>query len=157
MLDYEIKTEVSCYIKYLIHNTLIVIERLDIWEFRMRRKPNGMFSMFTKEKAQESLIKTLNLKGFDFVEVDPDYTSQIYLICHNLDKENLHDKVFRRTRYGYTRDDDYTASLNIRERTPERDYRNRSISGARKRIRSINNRTFLFWGSHGNYYHLCMA
>ena len=113
--------------------------------------------MFTKEKAQESLIKTLNWKGFDFVEVDPDYTSQICLICHNLDKENLHDKIFRRTRYGYIRDDDYTASLNIRERTPERAYRNRSISGARKRIRSINNRTFLFWGNHGTYYHLCMA
>lgn len=33
--------------------------------------------MFARGKAQETLMKTLNWKGFDFMEVAPDYTSQI--------------------------------------------------------------------------------
>ena len=120
MLDHEIKVAVSDYIKAINHNTLTVIERLDIREFHKSRKLNGMFSMFARGKAQETLMKTLNWKGFDFMEVAPDYTSQICPVCHNLDKNNRNEKVFRCTCCGYTGDADYTASLNIRERAEDK-------------------------------------
>ena len=120
MLDHEIKAAVSDYIRSSTHNTLTVIECLDIREFHKSRKLNGIFSMFARGKAQETLMKTLNWKGFDFMEVAPDYTSQICPVCHNLDKENRHEKVFRCTCCGYTGDADYTASLNIRERAEDK-------------------------------------
>lgn len=120
MLDHEIKEGISNYIRSLTHNTLTVIERLDIREFHKSRRLNGMFSTFARGKAQETLIKTLNWKGFDFMEVAPDYTSQICPVCHNLDKDNRDGKIFRCTCCGYTGDADHTASLNIKERVEDR-------------------------------------
>lgn len=120
MLDHEIKEGVSNYIRSLTHNTLTVIERLDIREFHKSRRLNGMFSTFARGKAQETLRKTLNWKGFDFMEVSPDYTSQICPVCHNLDKDNRNGKIFHCTCCGYTGDADHTASLNIKERAEDK-------------------------------------
>lgn len=38
-----------------------------------------MFSLFARGKLQHRLMEELNWRGFDFLEVAPDYTSQVAL------------------------------------------------------------------------------
>lgn len=87
-LDHAIHSAVTAYIKGITPDTLTVIEKLDIKKFDKSRKVNGMFSMFARGKLQEKLMETLNWKGFDFLEVAPDYTSQVCPVCSNLDPAN---------------------------------------------------------------------
>ena len=61
-------------------------------------------------------MQTLNWKGFDFVEVVPDYTSQVCPECSNLDKANRNGKSFLCTCCGYKGDADHTAGINIKAR-----------------------------------------
>lgn len=39
--------------------------------------------MFCRGKTQEALMKALNWKGYDFVEVAPEFTSQVCPVCGN--------------------------------------------------------------------------
>ncbi len=116
ILDKAIKDGVSGYISGITADTLTVIERLDIKEFNKSRRVNGMFSTFARGKAQQALMSALNWKGRAFVEVAPDYTSQVCPVCGNLDKENRKGKQFLCTCCGHKDDADHVGSVNIRER-----------------------------------------
>lgn len=95
---------------------MTVLEKLDIREFRKSRKTNGQFSMFARGKLQQRLMETLNWKGYDFMEVAPDFTSQVCPVCNHLDSANRNHKEFRCTCCGYTEDADYVGAVNIKKR-----------------------------------------
>lgn len=118
-LDHEIKSSVRAYIKSINHNTLTVLEKLDIKEFNKSRKANGMMSTFARGKLQKKLMETLNWYGYDFKEVLPDYTSQTCPVCSYLDKENRDNKNFKCKCCGYEADADYVGSLNIKARADD--------------------------------------
>ena len=84
MLDEAVSKTVKRYIRNLPPDTLTVLEALDIKEFRKSRKVNGMFSLFARGTLQERLMEELNWHGYDFMEVDPAYTSQVCPACGNL-------------------------------------------------------------------------
>ena len=73
MLEHEIKSSIDSYIKSIDHETLTVLEKLDIKEFNNSRKANGKRSMFARGQLQKKLMETLNWKGYDFKEIEPDY------------------------------------------------------------------------------------
>lgn len=121
MLDHEIKASVNQYIGSISPNTLTVLEKLDIKEFSKSRKSNGMMSTFARGKLQKKLMTELNWRGYDFVEVEPDYTSQTCPVCSCLDKNNRNGKIFKCVCCGYTEDADYVGSLNIKVRPDDKE------------------------------------
>lgn len=116
MLDQEIVNTVDAYIRSIDRNTLTVLEKLDIREFNKSRKLNGEFSMFARGRLQGTLMRELNWRGYDFLEVVPDYTSQVCLVCGNLDPENRNGKDFTCTCCSHHDDADHNAAVNIRDR-----------------------------------------
>ena len=120
-LDKEISTSVDQYIKSIDHNTVTVLEKLDIKEFEKSRKQNGKFSTFARGKLQKRLMSELNWRGFDFVDVEPDYTSRVCPECSNLDHDNRNGKDFTCTYCGYHADADYVGALNIKARATDQD------------------------------------
>lgn len=118
-LDHEIHHAIQEYIASIDKNTLTVLEQLDIKEFDKSRKQNAMFSMFARGKLQKKLMETLNWKGYDFVEVVPDYTSQVCPICGHLDSENRNGKDFTCKHCGYHDDADHVGALNIKSRATD--------------------------------------
>lgn len=109
------------YIHALAPDTLTVLELLDIKEFDKSRKANGMLSTFARGELQKRLMQELNWHGFDFMEVDPAYTSQVCPVCGNLDKENRNGKTFHCTCCGHKDDADHNASVNIRARAMDKE------------------------------------
>lgn len=120
-LDHEIRSAVSAYVRELNPDDLTVLEKLDIKEFHKSCRVNGMFSTFARGKLQKTLMETLNWKGCDFLEVAPDYTSQVCPVCANLDPENQKQKEFRCTCCGYEDDADHVGSVNIRDRAMDKE------------------------------------
>lgn len=118
-LNHEIKSSVHAYIDKITPNELTVIEKLDIKEFRKSRKLNGKFSTFARGKLQWALIQTLNWKEYDFLEVAPDFTSQLCPVCNNLDPENRHHKEFLCACCGHKDDADHVGAVNIRDRAQD--------------------------------------
>lgn len=114
MLDQEIHAAVNACISSIKRNTLTVLEKLDIRESKKSRRGNGMFSMFAKGKLQETLMPELSWRRYDFLEVAPDYTSQVCPECFNLDPENRNGKTFSFTCCGHKDDADHNGSVNIR-------------------------------------------
>lgn len=121
LLDQEIKTSVSAYLHEISEETLTVLEKLDMKEFKKSRRVNGMFSVFARGKLQEKLIRELNWHGYDFMEVVPDYTSQVCPVCSHLQAENRNGKKFHCLCCGYTEDADYVGSQNIRNRATDQE------------------------------------
>ena len=121
MLDQEIKKAVSSYLNDLAKNTMTVLEKLDIREFNKSKKANGKLSMFARGKLQQKLMITLNWKGYDFMEVVLDFTSQVCPVCGNLDADNRKDKAFKCTCCGHEDDADHNASVNIKERANDKE------------------------------------
>lgn len=120
-LDHEIKTSVDRYIESISHDTLTVLEKLDISEFNKSRKSNGMMSTFARGKLQKRLMETLNWYGYDFKEIIPDYTSQVCPKCSHLEKDNRNGKFFKCKCCGYEADADYVGSLNIKARVDDQE------------------------------------
>ena len=102
-------------------NAMDILEKLDIKEFRKSRHTNGMVSVFARGKLQKTLLSTLNWKGYDFLEVVPDFTSQVCPVCQNLDPKNREHKTFFCTCCGYEDDADHVGSLNIRTRATDQE------------------------------------
>lgn len=109
------------YMESLTQDTLTVLEKLDIKDFQKSRKENAKFSMFARGKLQKALIDALNWQGFDFVEVVPDYTSQVCPVCGYLDSENRDGKNFICKCCGYQDDADHVGALNIRSRATDQE------------------------------------
>ena len=120
-LDHEIKTSVDRYIESISHDTMTVLEKLDIREFNKSRKSNGMMSTFARGKLQKRLMETLNWYGYDFKEIIPDYTSQVCPKCSHLEKDNRNGKFFKCKCCGYEADADYVGSLNIKARVDDQE------------------------------------
>lgn len=118
-LESEISSAVNDYIEDIDRETLTVIEKLDIREFHSGHRQNGRLSLFARGRIQHTLISRLNWSGYDFMEIDPAYTSQVCPVCSNLDKKNRNGKSFVCTACGYKDDADHNASVNIRSRADD--------------------------------------
>lgn len=141
MLEHEIKSSIDSYIKSIDNETLTVLEKLDInvergilrsesgneqerrviKEFNNSRKANGKRSMFARGQLQKKLMETLNWKGYDFKEIEPDYTSQCCPVCSYTDKANRNGKSFKCQCCGYEADADYVGALNIKARAEDKE------------------------------------
>lgn len=141
MLEHEIKSSIDSYIKSIDNETLTVLEKLDInvergiprsesgneqerrviKEFNNSRKANGKRSMFARGQLQKKLMETLNWKGYDFKEIEPDYTSQCCPVCSYTDKANRNGKSFKCQCCGYEADADYVRALNIKARAEDKE------------------------------------
>ena len=152
MLDREIKDSVDAYLHGITKDTLTVLEKLDMKEFKKSRRVNGMFSVFARGKLQEKLIRTLNWKGYDFMEIIPDYTSQACPVCSNLQPENRNGKKFHCLCCGYEADADYVGAQNIRARATDGEvlaiceknkYRHAKLQDALKMIYKERNTHYL--------------
>lgn len=88
MLNHEIKQDVKAYMSCITHDTLTVLELLDIKEFEKSHKLNGDLSTFARGKLQQKLMSELNWYGYDYVEVPPDFTSQTCPTCSYRNAEN---------------------------------------------------------------------
>ena len=122
MLDQEITKAVDVYISSINRKTLTVLEKLDIRKFNKSRKLNGEFSVFARGKLQKVLMQKLNWHGYDFLEVVPDYTSQVCPVCENLDPENRNGKDFTCTCCGHHDDAAHNAAINIRGRANDTEF-----------------------------------
>lgn len=121
MLNAAIATAVKEYMGTLSPEILTVLEKLDIKEFTKSKASNARFSMFARGKLQHRLMEELNWRGFDFLEVVPDYTSQVCPVCHNLDSNNRNGKDFTCTCCGHHDDADHVGSLNIKARASDKE------------------------------------
>ena len=124
MLNHEIKQDVKTYMSCITHDTLTVLELLDIKEFEKSHKLNGDLSTFTRGRLQQKLMSELNWHGYDYVEVPPDFTSQTCPICSFRNAENrstVNSKLFKCGCCGYEDDADHVGAVNIRNRAADRE------------------------------------
>ena len=124
MLNHEIKQNVKTYMSCITHDTLTVLELLDIKEFNKSRRLNGDLSAFARGRLQQKLISELNWYGYDYVEVPPDFTSQTCPICNYRNAENrstVNSKLFKCGYCGYEDDADHVGAVNIRNRAADKE------------------------------------
>ena len=119
MLEHEIAATVKAYVDAIDSKTLTVLEKLDTKEFDKSRKANGRLSTFARGFLQKRLMEQLNWAGYDFLEVEPCYTSQVCPKCFYLDKENRKEKVFQCKCCGFKDDADHVGSINICDRAKD--------------------------------------
>ena len=118
----EISKAVKEYFK-AIKNTDVttVIEDIDITKFDMGKKANRSNSMWIRGKLHQKLEDLLTWHGFKIIKVDPAYTSKLCPICSNIDNDNRKGKTFQCTQCGHTKDADYNASINIKNRASDKE------------------------------------
>lgn len=124
MLNHEIIHDVKTYMSCITHDTLTVLELLDIKEFNKSRKLNGDLSAFARGRLQQKLMSELNWYGYDYVEVPPDFTSQTCPICSYRNAENrstVNSKLFKCGCCGYEDDADHVGAVNIRNRAKDKE------------------------------------
>ena len=124
MLNHEIKQNVKTYMSCITHDTLTVLELLDIREFEKSHRLNGDLSTFARGRLQQKLMSELNWYGYDYVEVAPDFTSQTCPICSYRNAENrskVNSKLFRCGCCGSEDDADHVGAVNIRNRAEDRE------------------------------------
>ena len=152
LLNHEVASSVKSVLSDVRKDQLIAIEKLDIKEFNKSRKANGKLSTFSRGLLQKKLMEELNWHGFNFVEVEPDYTSQLCPVCFNLDKDNRNEKSFRCTCCGHEDDADHNASVNIRNRATDNEilticenysYRHKQMQNNMKELYSARHDTWL--------------
>ena len=122
MLNHEIRQDVNQYISCISHDTLTVLELLDIKEFEKSRKLNGDLSNFARGQLQRKLMEELNWYGYSYVEVPPDYTSQtcpVCSCCNSTNRSKTDSKKFKCTCCGYEDDADHVGAINIRNRAAD--------------------------------------
>ena len=124
MLNHEIKQDVKAYMSCITHDTLTVLELLDIREFEKSHRLNGDLSTFARGRLQQKLMSELNWYGYDYVEVPPDFTSQTCPICSYRNAENrsiVNSKLFKCGCCGYEDDADHVGAVNIRNRAEDKE------------------------------------
>ena len=124
ILNHEIKQSVKAYMSCITHDTLTVLELLDIKDFEKSRKLNGDLSTFARGKLQQKLMSELNWYGYDYVEVPPDFTSQTCPVCSYRNSDNrskVNSKLFRCGCCGYEDDADHVGAVNIRNRATDKE------------------------------------
>ena len=118
----EVSTDVRQYIDRIDRDTVTVLERLDIKEFRKSRKLNGELSVFARGLLQEKLMSELNWHGMAFLEVEPDYSSQTCPVCGHIDANSRNGKTFHCTCCGHTDDADHNASVVLKNRATDQEF-----------------------------------
>ena len=118
----EVSADVRQYINRIGRDTLTVLERLDIKEFRKSRRLNGELSVFARGLLQEKLMSELNWHGMAFLEVEPDYSSQTCPVCGHIDASSRNGKTFRCTCCGHTDDADHNASVVLKNRATDQEF-----------------------------------
>ena len=124
MLNHEIKQNVKTYMSCITHDTLTVLELLDIREFEKSHRLNGDLSTFARGRLQQKLMSELNWHGYDYVEVPPDFTSQTCPVCgyrHSDNRSKANSKLFRCGCCGYEDDADHVGAVNIRNRAVDKE------------------------------------
>ena len=124
MLNHEIKQNVKTYMSFITHDTLTVLELLDIKEFNKSHRLNGDLSTFARGRLQQKLMSELNWHGYDYVQIPPDFTSQTCPICSYRNAENrstVNSKLFRCGCCGYEDDADHVGAVNIRNRAKDKE------------------------------------
>lgn len=124
MLNHEIKQNVKTYMSFITHDTLTVLELLDIKEFNKSHRLNGDLSTFARGRLQQKLMSELNWHGYDYVQIPPDFTSQTCPICSYRNAENrstVNSKLFRCGCCGYEDDADHVGAVNIRNRAADKE------------------------------------
>lgn len=124
MMNHEIKQDVKAYMSCITHDTLTVLELLDIREFEKSHRLNGDLSTFARGRLQQKLMSELNWYGYDYVEVPPDFTSQTCPICCYRNAENrsiVNSKLFKCGCCGYEDDADHVGAVNIRNRAEDKE------------------------------------
>ena len=124
MLNHEISQNVKTYMSCITHDTLTVLELLDIREFEKSHKLNGDLSTFARGRLQQKLMSELNWYGYDYVEVPPDFTSQTCPVCgyrHGDNRSTVNSKFFKCGCCGYEDDADHVGAVNIRNRATDRE------------------------------------
>lgn len=118
----------SCgeYIKSLNNKkeTITVLEKLDIKNFDKSKHDNSLHSLFIRGKLQKRLMEQLNWNGYQFIEVEPAYTSQVCPICYNLNPKNRDNKSFKCTCCGHEDDADHVGAVNIKFRAEDKEILN---------------------------------
>ena len=109
------------YIKSLNQDKSImtVLEKLDIKEFDKSKHDNSMYSIWVRGQLQKRVMEKLNWNGYQFMEVEPAFTSQTCPKCGYLDKENRNGKEFKCLCCGYEDDSDHVGALNIKSRATD--------------------------------------
>ena len=124
MLNHEISQNVKTYMSCITHDTLTVLELLDIREFEKSHKLNGDLSTFARGRLQQKLMSELNWYGYDYVEVPPDFTSQTCPVCgyhHGDNRSTVNSKLFKCGCCGYEDDADHVGAVNIRNRAADKE------------------------------------
>lgn len=124
MLNHEISQNVKTYMSCITHDTLTVLELLDIREFNKSHRLNGDLSTFARGRLQQKLMSELNWHGYDYVEVPPDFTSQTCPVCgyrHSDNRSKANSKLFRCGCCGYEDDADHVGAVNIRNRAVDKE------------------------------------
>ena len=124
MLNHEISQNVKTYMSCITHDTLTVLELLDIREFNKSHRLNGDLSTFARGRLQQKLMSELNWNGYDYVEVPPDFTSQTCPVCgyrHSDNRSKANSKLFRCGCCGYEDDADHVGAVNIRNRAVDKE------------------------------------
>ena len=124
MLNHEISQNVKTYMSCITHDTLTVLELLDIREFEKSHRLNGDLSTFARGRLQQKLMSELNWHGYDYVEVPPDFTSQTCPVCgyrHSDNRSKANSKLFRCGCCGYEDDADHVGAVNIRNRAVDKE------------------------------------
>lgn len=124
MLNHEISQNVKTYMSCITHDTLTVLELLDIREFEKSHRLNGDLSTFARGRLQQKLMSELNWYGYDYVEVPPDFTSQTCPVCgyrHSDNRSKVNSKLFRCGCCGYEDDADHVGAVNIRNRAKDKE------------------------------------
>ena len=123
MLDHEIVESVNNFVRELIpgNHSAVAIELLDTKEFNKSKKANGKLSMFARGKLNDKLVSSMKWNGIPFIEVAPEFTSQVCPVCFNLDKKNRNGKNFLCTCCGYKDDADHVGGINIKARAENKE------------------------------------
>ena len=121
-LSEEVSADVRQYIEKTDRDTLTVLERLDIREFRKSRRLNGELSVFARGLLQKKLMSELNWHGMAFLEVEPDYSSQTCPVCGHIDAKSRNGKQFCCPLCGHTDDADHNASVVLKNRATDHEF-----------------------------------
>lgn len=122
LLEQEVRSSVNEYVEHTSKDTLTVIERLDIKEFKQGRKKNGRRSVFARGELQKKLMEQLSWHGLAFMEVEADYSSQTCPVCSNIDSNSRKYKDFTCTCCGHHDDADHNAAVNLMMRATDKEF-----------------------------------
>lgn len=112
----HISKAIKSLVEYLVSlnsKVLIILEELDINDFKADKRSNQTRSMWPRGEIVKRLKEHFDAIGIEYEFVDPAFTSQVCPICCNIDKNNRKDEKFKCTCCGYEADADVNGGKNI--------------------------------------------